>query len=116
MRMKEKEGGKTYVSGDLSIEQLPEKFVGVGAVSGFVFRLCTRGNQTLLYEVDTKGSKHYEVFKIRLVGKCLDFDNRIYSKSELKEKYPSANDFGKWAWSKYGRADAFIKFNKLENE
>lgn len=41
----------------------------------------------------------YEVFLKKNSPRCVDFGNRVYSDSEFVERFPSDNDFGKWAWS-----------------
>lgn len=99
-----------------SIKRLPITFEGIGEVRGFVFQFMARSHHALIYLIDTGGSKHFEVFKIKTSQKCLNFDLKVYSETDLKERYPRSNDFGIWAWSLWTKKRAFEKFNLLNNE
>lgn len=95
------------------VEKLKDNFKGSGEVSGFNFQLVHRGKQALLYKVDSMGSFHYETFKIQVVKKCIDFDEKIYSETELKEVYPKSGKFGVTAWSYKSKNKALNKFMNL---
>lgn len=97
-------------------ELLPDKFTGIGEVKNFDFHVHSRSNYALLYEVHTSGSIHYEVFKIRTVAKCIDFDRKIYSETSFKERYPKSKDFGLWAWSMFTERKALEKFNSINTK
>lgn len=58
--------------------------------SGHLFSIHNSENDTL---------HGYEVFMRKLTPLCVDFEKKIYSETEFKERYPKANDFGVWAWS-----------------
>jgi len=79
---------------------LENEFIGKGEVKGFRFRKIASTQHANLYEVDSGVSNvHYEVFMRKLVPVCIDFENRLYSKTEQKEVYPKSKDFGVWAWT-----------------
>lgn len=88
---------------------LPTKFEGKGSVKGFTFTLCIKSENMYIYEVQNGRYKHYEVFKIKTVPVCVDFEKRIYSDTEFKEIYPKDEDFGVWAWSFSSLESAYSK-------
>lgn len=85
---------------------LPTEFVGRGEVKGFEFHQLLRGKNACIYRVSTPGTKHYEVFKIKVL--CKPFTNEQY------EAYPKANSFGVWAWSNRQYVFAYNKFKMIE--
>lgn len=94
------------------IKELEDEFIGVGDTSKFKFKKLASTDKGFLYEVmpdDT--SRHYEVFERKLTPICIDFENKIYSETEFRVRYPKAEDFGKWAWT---FMDRDLALNKLE--
>lgn len=67
--------------------------------AGVTFTKKYEQDDILVYEREDEGSISYEVFIKKLTPICLDFQNRIYSETEFKLKYPSNEDFGKTAWT-----------------
>jgi hypothetical protein len=93
---------------------LDEQFNGIGEVRGFLFLQRNSSNKAYLYEVmESDDSIHFEVFIKKTVPLCIDFVNRVYSDTELKECYPKSNDFGNWAWTFKDYQMVIIKFNSL---
>lgn len=95
------------------IEHLPIEFVGTGEVKGFIFKQINSNDKAYIYEVNVDGVIHYEVIERIVVAKCLDFELKIFSKSEFKETYPKANAFGISAWTFKDITNAINKFNNL---
>ena len=96
----------------MEIKELPDNFIGVGEVSGLNFNKIASTDKGFLYSVDPgEGNIHYEVFVKKLVPICIDFDNRVYSDTDVKYVYPKSEDFGKWAftYSDYGKAIEKLK-------
>jgi hypothetical protein len=67
--------------------------------SGITYTKKYDQNDILVYEREDEGSISFEVFIKKLTPICLDFQNRVYSTTEFKVKYPSNEDFGKTAWT-----------------
>lgn len=86
--------------------KLEDVIHGKGESKGFLFTKEHETDQGYVYKVDTGTSQHYEVFYKRSTPVCLDFENRVYSKTETKELYPKSKDFGKTAWTYYDRNKA----------
>ena len=69
---------------------------------------------SLLYEVNAGGADYYELFKVR---------QRKYTPHGFVEnngythyiKYPTNEDFGKWAWCYMDLDKAMVKFKELED-
>lgn len=55
---------------------------------------------------------YYEVFGIKVSEILKDFENKIGS-GVYKERYPSDNDFGVWAWCYVDINKAIEKFNTI---
>lgn len=82
------------------IEILKGEFDGIGEMKGFKFQFLSIGSGKYMYKVtSSEGNVHYEVFNIKTVPICIDFEKRIYSETDFKEVYPKAKDFGIWAWT-----------------
>lgn len=94
------------------IKPLEKQFSGTGEVSGFDYSLFKRGEKALIYFTVLGNNTFYEVFSIKLSPMCLNFEKRIYSETDFKERYPKAKDFGIWAWT-YRTKEAALK--KLKN-
>lgn len=98
----------------MTIQQLPDKFIGTGDVKDFKFVKFKFSDKGFIYEIRINGIlSHYEVFERKTTPICLNFEERIYSETEFKEMYPKSNDFGKWAWSCSNVENAFKRFNEL---
>lgn len=86
---------------------LPKTFIGRGEVKGFKFAQIDATDKAYLYEVESMGRLHYEVFKKR--------ENARFG----TVSYPTSKAFGIWAWtcSSYERAiERFNQLNKKEND
>jgi len=102
---------------DTPIQILDNKFVGRGEVKGFIFRKIKSTELASIYEVDSNTSRvHYEVFRNKLAPVCIDYKRWVYSKTELKQIYPKAKDFGDWAWTYYSLVKAMRKFKMLNDD
>jgi hypothetical protein len=91
------------------IKELVKEFTGVGEVKGFIFRQVEFTQQAYTYEVSCGNKLYYEVFKRIKSPVCIDFEKRIYSDTEFKEKYPNSNKFGKTAFTFKNKIDAINK-------
>ena len=101
----------------MNITHLKKEFTGIGEVSGFKFRQIHSHSLAYLYEVNQDGTNvHFEVFRRLKTPICLNFEERIYSTTHYKEKYPKSKDFGVWAWCITDKQKAIDKFNELSNE
>lgn len=97
------------------IEKLPETFNGKGEVKGYSFRKIKENEACYLYETSSNNKRsHYEVIEKRLTPVCLDFDNKVYSTTEFKERKPKAKDFGVWAWTFSNIKTAITKMQLVE--
>ena len=81
------------------IQELETNFIGVGDVKGFIFNQIKVTKKGYIYLVESEGTTHYEIFLRKITPVCIDFENRIYSETDFKVKYPKQKDFGIWAWS-----------------
>lgn len=92
------------------IYNLPEEVLGTGEVEGILFRKVYENEFVYIYSaIDPENTTpYYEVFERQIVPICLDFDKRVYSETEFKERYPKSNDFGLWAFT-------FIDYNKAKD-
>jgi hypothetical protein len=84
--------------------------------NGYIYTQLKRGERAAIYEqiFEDLGESFcigYEVFKIR-IGK-----SKVVFGVELpeKEKFPSDEDFGKWAWTYRDLNKAMEKYNGIEN-
>ena len=78
---------------------VPQFFEGKGEVKGYTFTKMKETENFYIYEVKSESTLHYEIFRRKSTPICIDFDNRIYSETEAKEKYPTSKNFGDWAWT-----------------
>lgn len=80
------------------MRELKEVFEGKGQVKGFKFTQIKKTEYAYLYRVDTKTSKHYEIFERR--------ENTRFN----CVSYPSNKAFGVWAkiTSDYNTALGFL--------
>jgi len=96
------------------VTKLPDSFIGTGECKNFKFAKIASIDNVYCYEVNTpEGSTHYEVFKVKTVPICIDFENRIYSTTDYKEIYPKSKSFGVGAYSLYSQKSALSKLQKL---
>jgi hypothetical protein len=85
--------------------------------NGFVYKQIKRGDRAAIYsqiisDEEIRGNfEAFEVFKIK-IGKA-----KVVFGVELpeKEKFPSDEDFGKWAWSYTDYSKALFKYERIEN-
>jgi hypothetical protein len=84
--------------------------------NGYIYTQLKRGERAAIYEqifedLEESFCIGYEVFKIR-IGK-----SKVVFGVELpeKEKFPSDEDFGKWAWTYRDLNKAMEKYNGIEN-
>ena len=71
-----------------------------------------------VYEVSYCGSKNhwYELFKRKLVNDVKNIDGKlIRSETDFHVKYPSNEDFGKWAFCCHDK-ESILRFLKDRNE
>lgn len=94
---------------NMNIDKLERSFIGKGEVKGARFNQKLETDKGYIYKVN---DKYYEVFEKKLVGLCIDFENKIYSETDFKEQYPKSRHFGKWAWT----VGSFEKGVKILNE
>lgn len=105
--------GNTVLS-DVLIHKLEDSFTGIGEVKGFKFTKVAETDIGYVYCVRTSDkSNHYEVFKKRKIPICIDFENKIYSKTEFKDVYPNSKQFGISAWSVKNYETALERLNGL---
>jgi hypothetical protein len=81
------------------MKELEKKFVGKGQVKGFKFTQIKQNENGYIYEVESNGFIHYEVFKRKV--------NRLYNCIS----YPSNKSFGLWAKT-YKKLDSAINYFK----
>ncbi|QOW09091.1 hypothetical protein Q73A0000_01365 [Kaistella flava (ex Peng et al. 2021)] len=70
--------------------------------NGFTYKLVKSTDSGYLFSIHNSESDTmygYEVFMRKLTPLCVDFEKKIFSETEFKERYPKANDFGVWAWT-----------------
>lgn len=98
------------------INELPIAFDGKGGQKGYVFKCVKRSKTALMYTKTSGHSTIFEVFEIKHVPICIDFEKRLYSETEFKEVYPRDEHFGKWAWNYLSAGKAVQKWMELSNE
>lgn len=82
----------------MKVQKLQNEIKG----NGFIYRLVKSSDVGFVFSVNddkTNQLYSYEVFKRKLTPLCVDFEKKIFSETEFKERYPKNNDFGMWAWS-----------------
>jgi hypothetical protein len=85
---------------DITIENLPDEFIGRGSTKKFIFTKFKDTDEAAIFKVSTgNGTYHFEVFKKQIAPLCVDFANHVYSDTNFKYTYPTDNAFGKWAWT-----------------
>ena len=95
------------------IKELEDEFLGKGEVRGFTFEQIASNDNGYIYKVD---NLYYEIFK-RKIRDTFDMDenkNRIITGKKVA--YPSSNDFGVWAWTKFKLADAIYKLKQISEK
>ena len=85
--------------------------------NGFEYHLHTRGKNAFIYEQKGDNEKGeiitfgYEIFR-RVIGEEKESFGKVYPR---RERFPSNEDFGKWAWSVKTEERAIMKFEEVEN-
>jgi len=87
-----------------TIKTLKTKFEGRGEVKGYLFTLLGMTNRAFLYEVSSKNSKHYEIFK------------KVINKRFACVSYPTSKVFGIWAFTYMNLKYAIKKYNELNQK
>lgn len=77
------------------IIQLKKEFRRTSGTSIFIHKQVYHNNNWYIYKV---GPNNYEVFKERLTNTIKCINGKINKTEQKKVKYPSDEDFGKWAW------------------
>ena len=95
----------------MNIKMLPDEFVGVGEVKGFLFKKIEENDKFYIFEVSNECHKHYEVIKRVLVSCFLDFHTKELDPNNKKETYPKSNNFGSTGWTYSLLINAQNKFN-----
>lgn len=86
------------------IKELSDEFVGIGEVSGYVFKKERSDGYAYLYSVRGGSNRvYYEVFERRV-------NDRFGVVS-----YPKSKAFGKWALTTYNRDKANEYFDKMSD-
>jgi len=86
------------------MKQLEINFIGKGEVKGFIFTQIKKSEKAYIYEVNSNGFLHYEVFKHK--------ENTQFNCIS----YPKSASFGLWAWSYSNIEKATLKFELLNIE
>ena len=85
--------------------------------NGYVYNQLIRGDRGVIYSQKpsdpdiSNGVEYFEVFKIKISPPKVVFGVELPE----KEKFPSDEDFGKWAWVYKSREKAMERFNQIEN-
>lgn len=89
-------------------EELPKEFIGAGEVKGFSFNRVYSNDYASVYKVKVPETEciHYEVFERKFARICIDFENKVFSETDFREKYPKSKDFGVCAFTKKSFEDA----------
>lgn len=96
------------------VNKLPDTFTGTGPVKGFVFNKEYEDEDFYVYRVSAHGTTHYELFKKKMSGICINFEKRIFSDTEFKHLLPYPEAFGQWAWTKHSIEDCMEKIKELK--
>jgi hypothetical protein len=94
---------------------LENLFIGTGEVKNMRFLQLYASKKVYMYLVGYQPA-HYEVFERKNAPMCIDFENMIYSETEMKEYYPKSKDFGVWAWTFTNKDKALKKFKELSGQ
>jgi hypothetical protein len=102
----------------MKVKELEKEFEGTGSLKEYKFVILESAEGGFLYEVYSEGElSHYEVFEKKLTPVCLNFEDKVFSTTDFKVRFPKDNDFGDWAWCFTSLDKALNKFNKIiENE
>jgi hypothetical protein len=94
-----------------------KKLSDVVLKNGYTYTQIERGEKAVIYsqkpsDPEIIGSHEYfEVFRIKISPAKTVFGVELPE----KEKFPSDEDFGKWAWSFVDYGTAVDRFNLIEN-
>lgn len=83
------------------MKPLQKHFLGRGEVRGYLFSQIRQTDKAFIYEVNSNGSRHCEVFK------------KIINKLYVCVSYPTSKAFGIWAWTYMSLEEGNNKFNEL---
>jgi hypothetical protein len=99
----------------MNTELLQDEFKGVGEVSDYRFRKVFTNPAAYVFEITNADTMviHYETIRRRAVAKCLDFQEKIFSDTELVEKYPKQTKFGVEGFTYVNPEDAYQKAEVL---
>lgn len=101
---------------EIIIHPLPTSFVGTGEVKGHNFILLKEGDYAFIYKKEQEENISFEVFKKKLSPLLISFEDRIYSETDFKYKYPKSEDFGVWAFTFNNFNKALNKFNEINKQ
>ncbi len=96
------------------MKELEIYFTGGAKVKGFEFTQVKFEDDVYMYEVDTGGSKHYEVFERK---ERKEMTTNIKGREVVFEAavcYPTENGFGLWAYCCSSREKAEVRFKELQ--
>jgi hypothetical protein len=97
------------------IRELPKSFVARGECRGFEFAQIADSKHGFIYEVTFDGSRHYEVFKKRVVQTFTINEEGERIVTGKKYSYPTSKAFGDWAWTATSFASAIARLDKIED-
>jgi hypothetical protein len=90
---------------------------GRGAVTGAFYHQVKAGNYSYIYEVtDPDELIWYETIVRRATPVFKDFETKEIDENTLKERYPKAEDFGKFGWCYRALKAAEVKFDEIEEK
>ena len=95
----------------MNIKKLPNEFVGVGEVKGFLFKKINENDKYYIFKVTNEGCSYFEVIKKVVVSCFLDFHTKEIDPNNKKETYPKSNSFGTSGWNYSTLENALNKFN-----
>jgi hypothetical protein len=97
------------------MKKLQKQFNGRGSTNGFTFTQIKEGSKSYIYEVFTGHSYHWEVFQKKNFPetvRVIDGKEVIYKGGE---RYPSDDEFGKWAYCCNSLKRALERMEEFEN-
>ena len=92
----------------LPIRKLPQRFEQYGDL----FERVYEDQTCYIYKHNQAGADYFEIFRKKNI-RCIDFKTKTLT-GELKERYPKAEDFGKWAWCCRSMVKALEYIEKLD--
>ncbi len=92
------------------MEILATEFIGVGEVSGSVFKQLFRHKDLCLYSRDS--GRHYEVMKARYQKASTIVKGGVTMELKEKERYPKGEDWGKYEYCCATLKDGIRRYNE----